>query len=193
MGTFINLVGKKFGKLLVLSESKRAKNGASMWNCLCDCGVKKIIRGTNLTTGVTRSCGCRRTEVNKSRIGPKAPMWKGGRHADSRGYVLIYKPGHPNSQRNNTGYVLEHILVMSNFLGRPLTREETVHHRNGIRDDNRLENLELWGSSHPPGQRAEDMIRFCIEYLERFGFSVLDKELKLTVDDTGAVITTLIP
>jgi hypothetical protein len=64
---------------------------------------------------------------------------------------------------------------MSNYLKRPLLKGETVHHRNGIRDDNRLENLELWSHSHPPGQRVEDKIQWCKEFLEQYGYDVIMK------------------
>lgn len=58
-----------------------------------------------------------------------------GRHID-RGYVLIFEPKHPNARRD--GYVAEHTKVMAARLGRPLERFEEVHHKNGIRHDNRL-------------------------------------------------------
>lgn len=87
------------------------------------------------------------------------------------GYKSIVCHGHPNAS-GKKGRILEHIMIMSNHLGRPLRKGETVHHLNGIRNDNRIENLELWDSSHPPGQRVSDKINFYREFLEFHGYTV---------------------
>jgi hypothetical protein len=59
----------------------------------------------------------------------------------------------------------EHRWIMEQHLGRKLLPEETVHHKNGVRDDNRISNLELWSSRHPYGQRVEDKVEWAIELL----------------------------
>jgi hypothetical protein len=84
-----------------------------------------------------------------------------------KGYRLIWRPEHPN--RDKRGYVPEHVVIVSEYVGRPLLPNETVHHRNGIRDDNRLENLELWASAHPPGQRVVDLVSFANSIIKRYG------------------------
>ena len=81
--------------------------------------------------------------ASKARMfGENNHMWKGGRFPDQRGYIWQACKNHPHGSRK--GYVREHRLVMEKHLGRYLTKEEVVHHENGILDDNRIENLKLF-------------------------------------------------
>lgn len=88
------------------------------------------------------------------------------KQVNQNGYVLVYAPENPTSTVN--GFGLEHRLVMAEHLGRPLERHEQVHHKNGVRHDNRIENLELWDTRQPPGQRPEDKVEYAIEILKSY-------------------------
>lgn len=75
-------------------------------------------------------------------VGEKHFQWRGGKYKTG-GYIYVYKPDHPQAKRNKRHYVAEHRLVMEEHLGRYLESYEVIHHKNGVRDDNRLENLQL--------------------------------------------------
>ena len=85
--------------------------------------------------------------------------WGRGK-TNCRGYVMVHAPDHPVCQGNTRKYVLEHRLVMENHLGRYLESHESVHHINGVKNDNRIENLEMWTTKHQPyGVRVHDLRR----------------------------------
>lgn len=78
-------------------------------------------------------------------------------------YRHIFRPEHPNA--NGSGMIAEHRFVLSEAIGRPLGANENVHHKNGDSLDNRIENLELWNTYQPAGQRVEDKVKFALEIL----------------------------
>ena len=176
MGQVINLAGQTFGRYTVLRQVETP--GHSRWLCRCTCGTEKEVCGYSLQSGNTKSCGCARRE----RVGELSSQWKGGRHKVKKsGYVLLTNPefpgksinGAPSGRLRATWHTFEHVVVMSQHLGRPLLSHEEVHHKNGIKDDNRLDNLELWSKSQPPGQRVEDKTMWAIKWLQTYAPEVL--------------------
>ncbi|WP_331764814.1 HNH endonuclease [Streptomyces sp. NBC_01238] len=140
----------------------KARKARIQDRCL-DCN--KLI-SVHTQTKLCKSCG---------RKGERHPFWKGGTLVNSDGYRLVTFPGHPNAHKGS-GYVLEHIVVMSERLGRPLLSEENVHHINGVRDDNRPENLELWSIAQPPGQRVVDKVAWAKQILALYGEDFTDAD-----------------
>jgi hypothetical protein len=80
---------------------------------------------------------------SKAQSGANSGNFKNYRRTTPKGYIMLYKPNHPNASKH--GLVMEHRFVMSNHLGRALNDEERVHHVNENKKDNRIENLQIMG------------------------------------------------
>jgi hypothetical protein len=81
-------------------------------------------------------------------------------------YKQVMAHGHPNAKAD--GGILEHRLIMSEMIGRALVKGENVHHKNGDGFDNRPENLELWNTAQPAGQRPSDKVEYAIMILNLY-------------------------
>jgi hypothetical protein len=181
MPNFIDLTGQTFGRLTVISIANSQKRRV-FWKCRCVCGNVCEKAASSLRKGHVKSCGCLHRETLISRnVANKGicsstpieerPQWKGGRVKTGKGYMLVdVRVFYPELMKYYPGrrYLPEHVAVIVKKLGRPLFAGENVHHKNGVRDDNRPENLELWVSSQPSGQRVEDLVMWAKQVLARY-------------------------
>lgn len=152
----LELSGQTFGKWFVLYE-ERFPSGVLGWLCQCECGLTKVLLGSVLKAGKNTQCATCRKQAS---LNPE------GRWLNKQGYVVMHSYGHPNGYKN--GQMYEHGFIMSGLLGRPLHPGETVHHKNGVKNDNDPDNLELWVTHQPKGQRPEDLVEWATEIMARY-------------------------
>jgi len=134
--------------------------------CLCGCGRKTTLATqTSVRAGHVKGKPKRFISGHSSKFhfGPERKQWKGGRFMTPDGYVKV-RIGGPGERR----YKFEHRVVMEQIIGRPLRDDEQVHHANGIKSDNRPENLELWDRSQPNGCRPVDRVEWAVDLLKRY-------------------------
>ncbi len=125
------------------TNHKRILKPNQVFNCeVCGKRVERYVAPSDVRYS-NRFCGYECKGTGQS--GKSHWNWKGGRIVEPDGYVIIYTPDHPNA--NSKGYVFEHRLVMEAYIGRHLEPQEVVHHVNGNRADNAIENLELYANN----------------------------------------------
>lgn len=108
-----------------------------------ECPNNHCVRPSHLFLGTRSEVATNRHRKGHTAKGAESGNWRGGRSVDADGYVWIHVPDHPMA---HGGKYLEHRVVMERKIGRLLTTDEHVHHKNERRDDNRLSNLEILSS-----------------------------------------------
>lgn len=184
MGQYNDITGQRFGRWTVLSYADTKKNQyksqPARWNVRCDCGSERIILGYTLRNGNSKSCGCLQKEIATTRgqliTKELHPNWKGGLRLTKQGYVQIsiglIRDMYPDAViKGRRAY--EHIAAMSHQLKRQLHPNETVHHKDGKRNNNNITNLELRVGNHGPGQSIDDIINWATTMLSRYAPELL--------------------
>lgn len=135
----------------MVSEEERRKKQSETRKRLFREGKLKV-----WNKGLTKETNNSIKKESIRRKGKNNPNWKGGRIQTKEGYIWIYSPNHPAC--NSRGYVKEYRLVMEKHLGRYLTGIEEIHHKNEIKEDNRIENLQLF-ATHGDHQKFHEKIK----------------------------------
>jgi hypothetical protein len=123
----------------------KGKTGSFGYLCLvkCDyCGKTTKHQYCRKKNNKNTFCNkkCYSSWESQKLTGSNGRTWKGGKYKDKFGYIMVYRRSHKEKGKK---YIGEHRLVMEKHLGRPLKSWEIVHHKNGIKNDNRIKNLEL--------------------------------------------------
>ena len=148
------------GKRLSAKEREAVCDYYLLGNSCQKTGDKFGVSPTTVSYILEKSC------IPARNNGPERKLI-GHEIVDSQGYIYIrIEETSPYCSMQKNGRVRKHRLVMAEQLGRCLRSDEEVHHKNGIRSDNRPENLELWTlRKQPSGQRVEDLVGWASEIL----------------------------
>jgi hypothetical protein len=142
-----------------------------VWHACISCGKERWVQLRKGRPVYEHCIHCSSKSIQSGKIGYMGRAWKGGRTKTGAGYMQVWLS--PDDffypMAKESGYVLEHRLVMAKHLSRCLLPWEVVHHKNGIKDDNCLENLELLSTSrfHLVDSKAKQQLRLLQNKVEK--------------------------
>lgn len=153
-------------------KDRTKEDGINFYCKLCSHNKLKNRRKSDPVFSERQRTNSRKRHRRRSGLDENLPRMTGERgngFVTGNGYKVFKMTGHPLADKS--GRVLGHHLAYYTHTKTQRKPGETIHHINGIRDDNRIENLELWSTKHPSGQRVEDKIKWCIDFLSEYGYT----------------------
>ena len=144
------------GSIAFFSEPRKMIGTSACVKVLCGkCQQIRYCQFTPINRSLSGYCRiCTNREIAKAHTGPNSHYWKSGKSYDIDGYLYLHREHLTPEEKilfssmiDHRGYIFEHRVIMARHLCRALTEVEVVHHLNGIKDDNRLENLLLHDSN----------------------------------------------
>jgi len=163
--------------------SKSESTSAFIWHACIKCGKRRWVRLIRRKISGGEPVNLQYRHCNAGRPGQENGSWKGGRRILRNGYVLDWLPSDDffRSMATKEGYVREHRLVMAKHLNRCLLSWEVVHHRNGLKSDNRLENLELIGCRGKHNTIVESQLKKQAQQIKEMQARIILLEAENTV------------
>lgn len=153
-----------------MNVSDWVKENQGQYFCQCGCGKVITIIKIHHSRGIPKYIKGHCSRINnsmKGRFGELNPNFKSGKYINHQGYIVVLVPAKERNKKENK-YIFEHRLVIEKCIGKKIKSTEQVHHINGVKTDNRLENLELLGIGEHASKHQQELRKSIgeVKYME---------------------------